>query len=93
MFAFSAPGTRALRSDGNAYWKAIAEEIEKEAARCDTRKPYQMLRSVSHMPAEVGEVLLERDGSVIPVQARMFCSWEEHFRELLNHAAPPNTAL
>ncbi len=51
-----------------------------------------MLKSVSRRPARVGEVLLERDGSVIPDQARMLCRWEEHFKELLNHAAPPNTA-
>ncbi len=48
-----------------------------------------MLESVSRRPAGVGEVLLERDGSVIPDQARMLCRWEEHFKELLNHAAPP----
>ncbi len=37
----------------------------------------------------MGEVLLEQDGSVIPEQARRLCRWEEHFKELLNHAAPP----
>ncbi len=49
------------------------------------------------MPAagrpEMGEVLLERDGSIIPDQARNLCRWEEHFKELLNHAAPPNTTF
>ncbi len=38
-------------------------------------------------------MLLERDGSVIPDQGRKLCRWEEHFKELLNHAAPPNTAF
>ncbi len=52
-----------------------------------------MLKSVSRRPAGVGEVLHERDGSVIPDQARKLCQWEEHFKELLNHAAPPNTAF
>ncbi len=50
----------------NAYWKAIAEETERAAACGDTRKLYQMLKGVSHRPARVGEVLLERDGSQIP---------------------------
>ncbi len=38
-------------------------------------------------------MLVERDGSVIPDQARKLFSWEEHVKELLNHAAPPNTAF
>ncbi len=38
-------------------------------------------------------MLLKRDGSVIPDQARKLRRWEEHFKELLNHAAPPNTAF
>ncbi len=62
------------------------------AACGDTRTLYQVLKSVSRRAAEVGEVLLERDGSVIPEQARKLCRWEEHFKELLNHAAPPKTA-
>ncbi len=52
-----------------------------------------MLKSVSLRPAGVGEVLLELDGSVITDQARMLCRWGEHFKELLNHKAPPNTAF
>ncbi len=52
-----------------------------------------MLKSVSRRPAGVGEVLLGRDGSVIPDQARKLCRWEEHFKELLNHAEPKNTAF
>ncbi len=52
-----------------------------------------MLKNVSRRPAGVGEVLLERDGSVIPDQARKLCRWEEQFKEFLNHAAPPNTAF
>ncbi len=52
-----------------------------------------MLQSVSRRPAGVGEVLLERDGSVIPDRARKLCRWEEHFKELLNHAAPQSTAF
>ncbi len=84
---------RVLRRDRNAFWKAIAEETERAAACGDTRKLYQMLKRVSRRPAGVGEVLLERDGSVIPDQSRKLCRWEEHFKELLNHAAPPNTAF
>ncbi len=83
--------TRALRRDHNAYWEAIAEGPERVAALGDTRKLYQMLESVSRMSAEVGEVLLERDGGVNSDQARRLCRWEEHFRELLKHAALPNT--
>ncbi len=52
-----------------------------------------MLKSVSRRPAGVGEVLHERDGSVIPDQARKLFRWEEHFKELLNHEAPRNTAF
>ncbi len=50
-----------------------------------------MLKSVNRRPAGVGEVLLERNGSVISDQARKLCRWQKHFKELLNHAAPPNT--
>ncbi len=57
----------------NAYWKGIAEETERVAACVDTKELYQMLKSVSCMPVRVGEVLLERDGSIIPDQARRFC--------------------
>ncbi len=53
----------------------------------------QMLKSVSRRPAGVGEVLIERNESIIPDQARKLCRWEEHFKELLNHAAPKNTAF
>ncbi len=52
-----------------------------------------MLKSASRRPAGVGEVSLDRDGSVIPDQARMLCRWKEHFKKLLNHAAHPNTAF
>ncbi len=85
--------TRELRRDRNAYWKAIAKETERAAACGDTRKLYQMLKSVSHRPAGVSEMLLERDGTFILDQAKKLCRWEEHFKELLNHATPPNTAF
>ncbi len=85
--------TRALRRDRNAYWKAIGEETERAATCVDTKKLYQMLISVCRRPVGVGEVLLERDGSVSPDQARKLCRWEKHFKELLNHAATPNTAF
>ncbi len=85
--------TRARRRDRNTYWKAIAKKTERAAACGDTRKLYQMLKSVSRRPAVVGELLLERDGSVIPYQARKLCRWEAHFKELFNHAVPPNTAF
>ncbi len=41
----------------------------------------------------MAEVLLERDKSVIPDRARIPCRWEEHFKGLLNHVAPLNTAF
>ncbi len=63
------------------------EEAERAATRSDTRKLNQMLKSVSHRSTGVGEVLLERNGSVIPDQARGPCRWEEHFIEHFNHAA------
>ncbi len=59
--------TRFLRSDHNVYWKA--EETGRVAACDATRKYYRMLKRVSYRPAEVGEVLLERDESVFPDQA------------------------
>ncbi len=65
--------TRTLRRDRNAYWKAIADETKRAVTCDDSRKLYQMLESVSRRPAVVGEVLLERDGSVIPDQARKLC--------------------
>ncbi len=52
-----------------------------------------MLKSVSSWHAEMGKVLLKRDGSVIPDQARGLRRWEEHFKELLNHTAHPSTAF
>ncbi len=52
-----------------------------------------MLKSVSSWHVEMGKVLLERDGSVIPDQARGLCPWEEHFKELLNHTEHPSTAF
>ncbi len=76
--------------DRNAYWKAIVEETERAAACGDTRKLYQMLKSVSRRPAGVGEVLLERDGSVIPDQARKLCRWEEHF-SVTQHPRTPHS--
>ncbi len=85
--------TRALRRDRNAYWKAIAEETERAAACSDTRKLYQTLKSVNHRPAEVGEALLERNGSVIPDKARTRCRWKEHFKVLLKRAALSNTTF
>ncbi len=48
-------------------------ETGRAAACGDTRKLYYMLKSVNRRPAEVGEVLLERDGSVIPDQTRRLC--------------------
>ncbi len=41
----------------------------------------------------MGEVLLERDGNIVPDQARKLCRWEQHFKELLIHVAPPNSAF
>ncbi len=70
--------TRALHRDCDAYWKAIAEETERAVAWGDTSKLYQMLKNVSRRPAVVGEVLLERDGSITPDQARKLCRWGEH---------------
>ncbi len=61
---------RALRRDRNAYWKASVQETERVAVCGDTWKLYGMLKSVSRRPARVGKVLLERDGSVTPDQAR-----------------------
>ncbi len=70
-----------------AYWEAIA------AAWGAKRKQYQMLKSLGRRPAGVGEILLERDESTFPDQAGKLCRWEEHSKELLNHAVPPNTAF
>ncbi len=70
------------------YHSRVVDNTGKE-----TRKHCQMLKSVSRRLAGLGEVLFERDGSVIPDQARKPCRWEEHFKELLNHAAPPNTVF
>ncbi len=74
--------TRALHRDRNAYWKAFAAETERAAACGDTRELYQMLKSASRRPAGVGGVLLERDGSVIPDQARKLCRWVKVSSEL-----------
>ncbi len=41
----------------------------------------------------MGEVLLERDGSVIPDQARRPSRWEEHFKDFLNLTEHPNTTF
>ncbi len=56
-----------------AYWEAIAEETEGAAVWGATKKPYQMLKSLSRRPAEVGEVSLKRDGSVVSDQAVKQC--------------------
>ncbi len=56
-----------------AYWEAIAEETEGAAVWGATKKPYQILKSLSHRPAKVGEVSLKRDGSVIPDKAGKQC--------------------
>ncbi len=55
---------------------------ERAVACGDTMKLNQMLKSVSSRPAGVGEELLERDGSVIPDQARKLFRIEKHFMEL-----------
>ncbi len=55
------------------------------------KETFQILKRVNRRPAGADEVLLKRDGSVIPDQARGLCHWKEHCRELLNHPAPPNT--
>ncbi len=38
-------------------------------------------------------MLLERDEGVTPDQAKKLWRCEEHFKELINHAAPPNIAF
>ncbi len=85
--------TRALYRDRDAYWKAIEEETERVVACGDTWTLYQMLKSVSRRQADVFKVLLERDGSVIPDPTRKLCRREEHVKELLNHAALPNSVF
>ncbi len=67
--------TRPLRRNHNAYWKALAKETDRAVACGDTKKLYQMLKSVSHRPTEVGEVLIARDGIVSPDQARRLRRW------------------
>ncbi len=47
-----------------------------------------MLKSVNRSPAGVGEMLHERDESVIPDQARKLCRWEEHFKRPRGWNAP-----
>ncbi len=63
------------RSDRKAYWKHIAKQAMRAAACGDTRKLYRMLKSFSRRPADVGEVLLKYDGSVIPDQAERLCMY------------------
>ncbi len=58
---------------------------------CDTRKLFQALKSIRDRPTEVGKVLLEEGGIIIPDQARKICRWKEHFKRLINHVAPPDT--
>ncbi len=49
---------RAQLRDHNAYLKTTVEETERAATYCDTRTLYQILKSISCMPAEVVEVFL-----------------------------------
>ncbi len=53
---------------------------------CDTKNIYQMLKSVSCEPIEVGKVLLEHKGRFIPDNSLRKCWWEEYIKELLSHA-------
>ncbi len=50
-----------------------------------------MLKHVSRKSTEIGEVLLEQDGSAIRNQTRSIRRCDEQFKELLNPAHPPYT--
>lgn len=53
----------------------------RPAAGGDTRKLYHMQKSGSYTPNNVGKVLLEQGGSVIPDQAITILQREEHFKK------------
>ncbi len=64
------------------------KETKGAVTCCDIRKLYQALKIIRDRPAEVGKVLLEQGGTIIPDQARKICRWKGHFKRLLNHVRP-----
>ncbi len=64
-----------------------AARIPNRPAKFVTAKPKTV--ALEHLRLD----LLNRfEGLQLDEDARKLCRWEKHFKEVLNHAAPPNTA-
>ena len=73
------------KNDKNQYWEKIAKDIEAAASRSDTRKMYQLLKSIrskSHKPTSTS--VEDENGKLLLNNTKIINRWKEHFDRLLN---------
>ena len=76
---------QSAKNDKNQYWEKIAEDMEAAASRSDTRKMYQLLKSIrskSHKPTSTS--VEDENGKLLSNNTEIINRWKEHFDKLLN---------
>jgi hypothetical protein len=79
---------RSLKNDREIWWNRQANEMESAWATGDSRRLFQLIRSVGTGKATVSETICEIDGTPITNLLRRMHRWVEHFQSQFNW---PNT--
>ncbi|XP_065565738.1 uncharacterized protein LOC136030597 [Artemia franciscana] len=76
---------KSAKADKQAYWSNVACEMEKAAARNDSRKLYQLLgESTGKKKQRSTPTLLSKDNKLLTSKEDRIERWRAHFQELLH---------
>ena len=77
---------KSAKADKQAYWSNVTCEMEKAAARNDSRKLYQLLgESAGNKKQRSTPTLLSKDNKLLTSKEDRIERWLAHFQELLPH--------
>ena len=76
---------KSAKADKQAYWSNVACEMEKAAARNNSRKLYQLLgESTGKRSKDLPPTLLSKDNKLLTSKEDRIERWRAHFQELLH---------
>jgi DNA polymerase III alpha subunit (gram-positive type) len=84
---------RSVREVKRNYLDRLATEAEEAALRNNTRKLYQISKSLENKGKQLGgsPPVKDRDGKMLATEEEQMWRWSDHFHEVLNTKEPQNS--
>ncbi|KAK6056885.1 hypothetical protein COOONC_05605 [Cooperia oncophora] len=77
-----------LKTEREAYWNAVAEELEESASKHEYRMPYQILRRLCGKTRALRLSAKRKSGKLVKSERERLQRWREFFIELYSHELP-----